>query len=416
MDELNTGSNTQPFTDCNITNKNIYKNFTIDIKKQYILIEGKEYRKENIPGLMQYYIKEYGEDSFHCSLAAFLEEWFNDSPLVKVHTSGSTGTPKELWVEKQRMINSAVMTLSFLGLKKSDKALLCMPMKYIAGKMVVVRSLVAGLDIIPVVPCGRPMQNINIIPEFAAMIPMQVFNSLQNEEDKEKLSQIKNLIIGGGAIDENLSLQLSKFPNPVWSTYGMTETLSHIALRRISGEKASKWYTPFEYVKLSSSEEGALIIDAPLVSKEKLYTNDIVEFNSFGQFTITGRKDNIINTGGVKVQIEKVEEELKKTMPDLKFMITSVPDEKFGERIILLLENKNMNYDGTDYKNISIDSEKCQTENKKQKENKIIEAISTLPKFWRPKNIIYTDNIPLTETGKPDRANAKKLAKSLSLN
>ena len=165
-------------------------------------------------------------------LETFLEEWQNNEPTVWVHTSGSTGIPKPIQVEKGRMMASARLTCRFLDLKEGDTALLCMPLQYIAGKMVVVRSLITGLKLIPVAPCGHPLKDLKEAPTFAAMIPMQVYNSLQIPEEKHLLKHIKHLIIGGGAIDTSLGNELKDFPNHVWSTYGMTETLSHIALRR----------------------------------------------------------------------------------------------------------------------------------------------------------------------------------------
>lgn len=327
----------------------------------------------------------YGKDSFYSSLADFLAEWFDDSNTLKVHTSGSTGQPKELWVEKRKMMNSAILTISFLKLHQGDSAMLCMPLQYIAGKMVVVRSLVAGLNLIPIPPCGHPMQNIETPPVFSAMIPMQVFNSLQVPSERKLLMQIQHLIIGGGAIDDALGKALQEFPHAVWSTYGMTETLSHIALRRLNGSDHSDWYTPFDNVSLSLSEENTLTIHAPSVCSELLRTNDIAEFNQHGLFRILGRKDNTINTGGVKVQIEQVEKELKPLL-DCPFMITSVPDPKFGERIVLLIEAVHINHE------------------------QINESIKKLPPYWRPKQIIRIDTLPLTDTGKPSRAVARQIA------
>ena len=170
------------------------------------------------------------QSEFLQDLDAFLQEWQNDEPTVWVHTSGSTGTPKPMQVEKKRMEASARLTCAFLGLKEGDSALLCMPLQYIAGKMVVVRSLVAGLRLIPMAPSGHPLKDLKEAPTFAAMIPMQVYNTLQVPEEKDILMGIKHLIIGGGAIDDALANELKDFPNQVWSTYGMTETLSHIAL------------------------------------------------------------------------------------------------------------------------------------------------------------------------------------------
>ena len=325
------------------------------------------------------------QTKFLQDLEAFLQEWHNEDPTVWVHTSGSTGTPKPLQVEKERMMASARLTCSFLGLKEGDSALLCMPLQYIAGKMVVVRSLVAGLKLMPIAPSGHPLKDLKETPTFAAMIPMQVYNTLQVPEERARLMEIKHLIIGGGAIDDTLAHELKDFPNHVWSTYGMTETLSHIALRRLNGTDVSDWYTPFEHVRIRLSEEGTLIIYAPNVCPEELKTNDIAEIDKEGNFRILGRKDNTINSGGVKIQIEQVESLLKKYL-DTPFLISAKKDAKFGE-IVVLLYNKVGNKD--DIRRI------CESE---------------LPIYWVPKAYIAVDELPMTGTGKPDRASARRIA------
>ena len=275
------------------------------------------------------------------SLDEFLEEWNNPSPYVHVQTSGSTGAPKPMLVEKQRMLNSARITCDFLGLREGDTALLCMSLDYIAGKMMVVRSIERGLKLISVEPSGHPLATPHSPLDFAAMVPMQVYNSLQVPEEKERLMRIRHLIIGGGAIDDALASALKTFPNHVWSTYGMTETLSHIALRRLNGPEASEWYTPFPSVKVSLNEDSCLVIDAPLVCPSRLVTNDIAELSSGTvpkvKFRILGRKDNVICSGGIKIQIETVERQLR---PHLQapFLITKRPDAKFGEAVVLLTE------------------------------------------------------------------------------
>lgn len=322
------------------------------------------------------------------TLSHFLDEWHDASPYLTVQTSGSTGTPKPIRVRKEQMIASARLTCSFLGLNEGDKALLCMPLDYIAGKMVVVRSLVAGLDLVTVPPSGHPLRDVNTPLRFAAMIPMQVYNTLRVPEEKEKLMQIDHLIIGGGAIDAGLAKELKELPNHIWSTYGMTETLSHIALRRLNGEDASPYYIPFDNVRLSLSDDGTLVIDAPLVCDETLVTNDIAELLPDGRFRILGRKDNVINSGGIKIQIEQVEELLKQLL-QVPFAVTSVPHPKFGEAVVLLVEAE-------------------------QPIDKLQQQIETqLPPYWQPKQIHYVTKIPQTGSGKIDRATTKKLAVSL---
>ena len=345
------------------------------------------------------------------TLEDFLSEWNNDSDRVLVHTSGSTGKPKPMMVEKKRMLNSARITCDFLGLKPGDSALLCMSLDYIAGKMVVVRSIERHLHLISVSPSGHPLKNIDMKDvngkdvngeiTFAAMVPMQVYNTLQVPEERERLTHIRHLIIGGGAIDASLEKELQALPGniAIWSTYGMTETLSHIALRRINGAEASEWYQPFDSVKISQTEEGCLVIDAPLVCAETLVTNDIVEIESYIynkvekhdkveknevveklRFRIKGRKDNVICSGGIKIQIEEVEEFLKPHL-EKPFMLAKKKDEKFGEIAVLLSEDKEI----------------------KTVEATIRRLLSDY-KYWIPREFLHVDHLPLTETGKPKRS------------
>lgn len=314
------------------------------------------------------------------SLDDFLSEWQNDSPYVHVQTSGSTGAPKPMLVEKRRMLASARITCDFLHLQPGDTALLCMSLDYIAGKMMVVRSLERGLKLIEVEPSGHPLSTIHYKLDFAAMVPLQVYNSLQVPEEREYLMQIRHLIIGGGAIDDEMAAQLKSFPHAVWSTYGMTETLSHIALRRLSGPEASEWYTPFPSVKVSLSDEGCLVIDAPEVCAERLVTNDIADLSPgpgpSDRFRILGRKDNVICSGGIKIQAEELERQLR---PHLRvsYLISKRPDAKFGEVVVLLTEG-------------SVDEAR-----------QVCERV--LPKFHQPRAYMHVDQIPLTATGKPQR-------------
>lgn len=350
-----------------------------------ITICGEVYTQEDILSM------EYSTCVFPFDLLIFLKEWFNSSPYIFVQTSGSTGEPKEMQVEKNRMLQSASLTCHFLGLNKGDTALLCMNLKYIGAKMVVVRSLYAELNLIPTEVTGNPLKNVDSTI-FAAMTPIQVFNTLQDDIEREKLKNIKNLIIGGGAIHEALSVELSNFVNPIWSTYGMTETLSHIALRQINGDNASDWYTPFENVTVGLSENNTLVIDAPLLAKERLLTNDVAEINERGEFRIIGRLDNMINTGGIKVQIEELENILRKLITT-DFMITSVSNSKFGEAIILLVKEGIYSM------------------------NELYEICEVLlSPYKRPKKIFLIQEIPYTETNKLDRQRGKQIAEKLKRN
>lgn len=342
----------------------------------------------------------------------FISEWNNEAQTIHVQTSGSTGAPKKMKVRKDRMIESAKMTCDFLGLQSGDTALLCMNLDYIGAKMMVVRSLVRQLHLIQVAPSGHPLATVDVPITFAAMVPLQVYNSLQVPEEREKLRQIKHLIVGGGAIDDVLAAQLHDFPHAVWSTYGMTETLSHIALRRLNGLESSSWYTPLQGIKVSTNADDCLVIDAPMLCDSPIVTNDMAEIReistSEGQntlaFRIIGRRDNVINSGGVKIQMEELERLMRPflTMP---YMVTKRKSEKFGEIVVLMVEKEG-------------DDEGATVEEKS--ELPILRAIHkllhrALPRYWEPRLYLSVDRIPMTETGKPNRALAQQMAEKPDL-
>ena len=342
----------------------------------------------------------------------FMAEWRSESPYIKVHTSGSTGTPKALLAEKRRMQASARITCQFLGLKAGDTALLCLPLDYIAGKMMVVRALTCGLRLVSVPPSSHPLSMLHaqcfmlndqqttkdktLSIDFAAMVPLQVWQSLQVDEERQRLEAIRHLIIGGGPIDDELARRLRTMPNAVWSTYGMTETLSHIALRRLSGPEATDWYTPFDGVAVDINAEGCLVIDAPAVSPSPLVTNDIAEIKpqtsnlkpqTSNQFRILGRKDNVICSGGLKIQAEEVERLLQPHL-SAPFCITRRRHPLLGQTVVLLTEDSDTQRIG----------EVCRR---------------VLPRHWQPRLIATVASLPLTATGKTARSQAEQIANSI---
>ena len=357
-----------------------------DRQRQRLLLQGMEYTAGDISRLV-------AEGAENCppalwDLYLFLEKWFDASPVITVHTSGSTGTPKELVVCKDRMMQSARLTCEFLNLQAGDTALLCMNLRYIGAMMVVVRSLVAGLNLIVRPASGHPLSDIEEPLRFAAMVPLQVYNTLRVPEEKARLEQTDILIIGGGAMDDSLEAEISALPTAVYSTYGMTETLSHIALRRLNGETASKHYYPFPSVELSLSAESTLVIKAPLICGEVLQTNDIACIYPDGSFTIAGRKDNVINSGGIKIQAEEMEKRLRPFIP-VPFVVTSVPDPRLGQALTLLIAGQ-------------VDARELES-----KLQMVLDA------YHRPRHIFMTESIPQTENGKTDRAGCRILARQM---
>ncbi|WP_292008417.1 AMP-binding protein [Chryseobacterium sp.] len=312
------------------------------------------------------------ETEFEKKIKKFLEEWFSDSLTVKVQTSGSTGQPKVFEIEKNKMINSAVMTCNFLGLKDGDTALLCLPVEYISGKMMIVRSIERKLKLKVADLSLKPIKNLEEEIVFCAMTPLQVENSL------DKLSLIKNLIIGGAAVSESLKRRISGLQTRIYETYGMSETLSHIALKQLAPQ-SQEYFTIFENVSIDTDERGCLTIVAPNVNTEKLQTNDLVEIKNEKQFRFLGRVDNVINSGGAKIFPEELEAVVKKEIPN-EIVFLGIQDESLGQKLIAVIEG----------------------ESAKEIENMIMK-LDFKKNFHKPKEIIFIDRIPRTPNGKISR-------------
>lgn len=319
----------------------------------------------------------------------FTRQWRSASPTLTVHTSGSTGKPKEMRVEKARMEASARATAQALGLRRGSTALLCMPLRYIAGQMMAVRALCVPLNLIAVNPSSHPYARLHQAPDFAALTPMQVFETLRVPHERSLLRRTRCLLIGGGAVPPALEAELRSFPHAVWSSYGMTETLSHIALRRLNGSQASTAYTPLPGVEIGLSDAGTLTVYAPAVNPQRLVTNDLAEILPDGSFRLTGRRDNVVCSGGIKLQIEELERK-SGAMP-VRFQFTAVPDKRLGEAVTLLYE--------ADTDRTEELARLCRTR---------------LSAYELPRYILRVVRLPLTGTGKPARAEARRMAESLA--
>ena len=246
-----------------------------------------------------------------------------------MQTSGTTGTPKKISVSKQAMVYSALATGDFFDLKAGDKALHCLPVKYVAGKMMLVRAMILGLDMEFVAPSSHPLTNNDINYDFVAMVPLQAQNSLK------ELKSVKKLIVGGAKISPILEKELMKLKTNVFETYGMTETITHIAAKKV-GEKA---FMVLPNVTISYDERNCLVIHAPKISEEIILTNDLVELVSENQFVFLGRMDNVINSGGIKLIPEQIEDKLSKHIHK-RFFITSKEDKELGEKLVLVIEGQ----------------------------------------------------------------------------
>ncbi len=310
----------------------------------------------------------------------FIQDWYAATTYIETKTSGSTGEAKIISLEKSKMIISAKKTLSFLGLKKGDTALLCLPINTIAGKMMVVRAIVGELKLVIGQIDSNPLQQINQRIDFVAMVPLQFQNSI--EHNKVKLKSIKSIIVGGGPISSKLEKQTITSNVKAFQTYGMTETISHVALREI-GNKKDLRYHALEGVSFSEKNE-QLIINYPEIGIVDLHTADLVTLSNSTSFEWIGRADFIINVGGIKLNPEEIEAILSEYI-SVPFIISSIKDDKLGEKVILLIE-------GND--SVVLDE---------------IALLEKLTKFAIP-NSIY--NIPIfsrTESGKINRIETLKL-------
>ncbi|MBS2210811.1 AMP-binding protein [Carboxylicivirga mesophila] len=352
----------------------------MDSYKQYdeLLVDGEQYC--GIASILTWVQKlEATNQSENLLIARFIRDWFDDKAYIKLQTSGSTGQPKTIKVHKQSMVASAHRTIRFFNLQQGDSALLCLSAKYIAGKMMLVRALVGGLDVVITNINSNPLQQINRVIGFAAMVPMQLHNILSNTPGK--LQNIKQLIVGGGSVNPLLLDQLSGLTTEVWETYGMTETVSHIALRNLSNGDEMFKLLPGLVIDVDS--RGCLKVLPSDINTDTLFTNDMVKLESSTQFRLLGRWDNVINTGGVKVIPELIEAKLKSVIKE-DFIISWKPDDILGQRVVLVLESDSQ---------VGLDDM----------------DLSMMSKYEQPKEVVAVSCFPKTETGKIQRLKLREL-------
>ena len=291
-------------------------------------LNGNSFSFEDLKEVAYSFIKE--GDLFEKEIGNFLSDWLDDNDFILVKTSGSTGQPKTITLSKQAMVHSAIATGDFFKLQPSNTALLCLPATYIAGKMMLVRAMILGLEIDCVHPTTNPEFEIKKHYDFCAMIPAQAEKTIQ------KLSNIKTLIVGGAQVSPKLKQQFKGLKTNIFETYGMTETITHIAVKQING-KTTNYFKTLPNITISQNDKECLVIDAPQLNTTQIITNDVVKLHSKTTFEWLGRIDNVINSGGVKLFPEQIEAKLQSKIGP-RFFITSEKDETFGEVIVLVIE------------------------------------------------------------------------------
>ena len=309
-------------------------------------------------------------------LGIFIEDWLSSEATISVQTSGSTGTPKIITVQKQQMLQSAMATANFFNFKKGQTALLCLPVNYIAGKMMVVRALYSRLNLVCIEPNNTPLKNLpkDIQIDFAPLTPMQL-------KDTKDSSFVKTILLGGSPVSLEMESNFQKLSSEIYHGYGMTETLSHVALRKINGKDKSTIYQTLKGIKFSLDSRGCLRIEVPFL-KEIIVTNDIVELISEQQFIWKGRADNVINSGGIKLFPEIIEQKIAPFIAE-QYFVSGLPDTLLGEKLCLFIEGRHYT------------SDKLQILKNNLEEN--------LEKYERPKEIIFIPEFKMTESGKIQR-------------
>ena len=332
---------------------------------------------------------------FETSTFRFIRQWLSHHDDFHLQTSGSTGVPKEIRIRRSQMEANASSTIKALRLSSEDSALVCLDTNFIAGKMMLVRAFMAGMRIIARDPSANPLHNVGNHPiSFTAMVPLQVEHLLKTVE-KNRLNSIRNVLVGGAAVSEEIIHLVQDMECHVICTYGMTETISHIALRRVNGPRKQDAFETLPGVTVEADQRGCLIVNAFYLDRP-LVTNDLVTVINTTSFIWLGRYDNVINSGGIKVSPEAVEQMLERLKPALnlhgRFVISGINDRRLGERVVWVIE-------GT-----ALDIERPQ---------RLLEFVyGNLPKFHAPTEIIFIPAFPETKTGKINRTAIKLLLNS----
>lgn len=351
-----------------------------------ITIDDKFYTLPELKKASTIYIVSNCKTDWQRNFWQFIKDWFDEEQdFISVQTSGSTGKPKTIQHAKKYMLASANMTNSFFGLNESKMALLCLPAKAIGGMMMIVRALSSGMHLVIQKPSSTPLKALDKNYDFVAMVPFQVQSIF--DTDAKLWQKIKTLIIGGGEVSSSLRNEIKLINLRAFSTFGMTETISHIALNEISNSSRNS-FKALEGVKLSKGKDDNLIINAAHLGVLDLETNDVVRFEAENEFLWLGRIDNAIESGGIKFQPEQIEQKLRPFIAG-NFIISYLQDKKLNNKLVLVLEGKNIS------------------------KTLINEALEVLPQYEKPREIIFVEALQFVPNGKIDRKKTKALIEAI---
>ncbi|WP_372937122.1 AMP-binding protein [Seonamhaeicola sp.] len=342
-------------------------------------LERHHYSYDDLMEVAYSYVKE-GEP-YQEELGNFLLDWLDNKDYVVVNTSGSTGKPKKLKIKKQAMVNSAIATGDFFNLSPGKKVLNCLPSNFIAGKMMIVRAIILGLELDMVRPSVSPRIDLHKDYDFCAFTPMQLKNFAKH------LKSLKTAIVGGGRVSDHIKALVQDKKTQVYETFGMTETVSHIAVRKLNnftGEPTEKYFKTLPGVTVSKDDRNCLVIEAPNLTSEKVVTNDIVEIYSDTTFNWLGRYDNVIISGGINLYPEQIEMKLRGKIKE-EFFIGSLHDDTLGDKLIMVIEGEEKTIDKS--------------------------IFNVLDKYEVPKEVYYLPEFAKTLSGKIHRKKTLELLK-----
>ncbi|WP_373513047.1 AMP-binding protein [Persicitalea sp.] len=290
--------------------------------------------------------EEIPSDPYFKSIYDFAIAWLSGRKTFTITTSGSTGTPKEIVLSRTQMIASARLTGQVLNLLEGTYALVCLNVNYIAGMMMLVRGLELGWLITTVKPGSNPLLD---VPEeasfdFVALVPMQMSAILQDAQTHGRVGVFGKILLGGAAVSEVLLQEIQALGVPVYQSYGMTETVSHVALRRLNGDESQEDYQVMPGIEFGVDERSCLYICGAVTDNRIIQTNDLVEITSSNSFRWLGRADSVINSGGVKISLDKLDQMVGKILQEMNattdYFSWHEPDEKLGQKLVLFLEEK----------------------------------------------------------------------------
>ena len=271
---------------------------------------------------------------------AFCRDWLAGQETFIQQTSGSTGAPKLQVLSRTQMEASAAATGAFFGTTTREHLLCSLNPSFIAGKMMLVRAMVWNCPITLVEPSANPLLGLEEQFTFVALVPLQVEAGLAEEKSRKLLQSIPHVLIGGAALPHKIQQGLVQQGIRAWQSFGMTETVSHIALAPI--EEGELVYQPLPGVAIGINEQDCLWIQSPMSGSEKIQTNDTIELRSKNTFVWLGRADFAVNSGGIKHFPEQLERRiaplLEKTCPGCAYFLYGEKDSRLGEQLVLYVE------------------------------------------------------------------------------